>query len=92
MESEDIISSHIVDSEIECSLKCLDEQTCVGYNYRTESKKNEINCQLGSNSSLERDIESVRNGEWVFSQDLDTLPRHVSWRIISCFVYIFPVC
>lgn len=74
LKSEDIISSHIVHSEMDCSLKCLGEQTCVGYNFRPKSKKHEINCQLGSNSSLERDIEIVKNGEWVFSQDLDSLP------------------
>ena len=39
----------------ECSLKCLDEQTCAGNNYRTKSKKNKINCQLGSNSSLKKE-------------------------------------
>ena len=73
MESEGIISSHIVHSEMECSMKCLGEQTCVDYNFRPKSKKHEINCQLGGNSSLERDMEIVKNGEWVFSQDLETL-------------------
>ena len=36
--------------------------------------KYEYNCQLASNSSLEREKEIIRNGEWVFSQDLEFLP------------------
>ena len=67
-------SSHIVNSELECSLKCREEQTCVGHNYRPKSTKYEYNCQLASNSSLEREKEIIRNGEWVFSQDLEFLP------------------
>ncbi|CAB3983338.1 Hypothetical predicted protein [Paramuricea clavata] len=34
---DDIIASHIVDSEVDCSLKCVEEQSCVGYNYREKS-------------------------------------------------------
>ena len=75
---EDIVSSHSVYSKFECSLKCLEEQTCVGYNYRSKSKKHEINCQISHNTTLERDTEIVAYGEWTFYQDLETLPVHVS--------------
>jgi hypothetical protein len=69
---EDIISSHVVRSDIECSMKCLEEQSCVGYNYRTTPQK--INCQISRNTTIERDAENLVNGEWIFYQDMDTLP------------------
>ena len=72
MAPEDIISSHVVHSDIKCSMKCLEEQSCVGYNYRTTPQK--INCEISRNTSLERDAESLIYGEWIFYQDLETLP------------------
>ena len=71
---EDVLSSFIVESEVECSLQCFDEETCVGYNYRIQSTKNEINCQLTANKALRRNIKSVGGEQWVFYQDVQALP------------------
>ena len=68
------MSSYSVYSQVDCSLKCLEEQFCVGYNYRLKSRDGEINCQTGHNTTLKRDTESVVNGEWIFYQNLDYLP------------------
>lgn len=70
---EDIISSHSVHSEAECSLKCLEEEACIGYNYRPESKKHEINCQI-SHNTVQKEKESTRRRKWMFYQDTKTLP------------------
>ena len=63
----DIISSYAVHAKIECSLKCLQKETCIGYNYRPESNKYAENCQL-SDKTQER--ESGGDGEWTFYQDV----------------------
>jgi hypothetical protein len=67
---EEIISSHAVHSKVECSLKCLQKSTCVGYNYKPESNEYAVNCQL-SNKTQER--ESDQSEEWTFYQDLETV-------------------
>jgi hypothetical protein len=72
LEVEDIISNHSVEARIECSLKCLKEQSCAGYNYRSRSKIDDINCQISANTTLERS--NILYGPWVFYQDLETLP------------------
>ncbi|XP_028416421.1 uncharacterized protein LOC114540476 [Dendronephthya gigantea] len=66
-----IISSYAVHSEIECSLKCLEEETCVAYNYRPILAHGEINCEI-SNSSSHKDIKVFAKGEWILYQDLET--------------------
>ncbi len=54
--------NHTVNSEVECSLKCLKEQSCVGYNYRAESYKDAKNCQI-SNKTKDK---NGKDGEWTF--------------------------
>ena len=86
--AEDILSNYLVHSEAECSLKCLEEQTCVAYNYRTTSAQGEINCQT-SNTTLQKDADVFALGDWTFYQDLETLP--VSTRLkrlaeATCFI------
>ena len=71
---EDIISSHAVYFQVECSLRCLQKSTCSGYNYRTKSNKYAVNCQL-SNKTPEREVE--RNGEWKLYQDLETVSKKI---------------
>jgi hypothetical protein len=71
---DDIISSHAVHFQVECSLRCLQKSTCSGYNYRTKSNKYAVNCQL-SNKAPEREAE--RNGEWTFYQDLETVSKKI---------------
>ncbi|CAB4006185.1 Hypothetical predicted protein, partial [Paramuricea clavata] len=79
---EEIISSHSVYTKVECSFKCNEEETCGGYNYRTKSKKHEINCQISKKSKAS---ESGRNGEWTFYQDSQTVPpaKLGSLRLVS---------
>lgn len=62
MAPDDIIASHIVDSEVDCSLKCVEEQSCVGYNYREKSYNDVPNCQI---SNKIRGIDA-EHGEWTF--------------------------
>ncbi|XP_028410746.1 uncharacterized protein LOC114533433 [Dendronephthya gigantea] len=86
---EDIISTHSVDSEAECSLKCLESQVCVGYNYKPGSEKYEMNCQISDNK-IHTEMEFVGNREWMFYQDMDTLPQQChrlndGWTLIARF-------
>ena len=81
LKEEEVVSSYSVHSQVDCSLKCREEQFCVGYNYRLKSRAGEINCQTGHNTTLKRDAESVVNGEWIFYQNLDYLP--VSIELVS---------
>lgn len=69
---EDIISSHIVHSKVECSLKCLQEPYCVGYNYKRTHYTNKTNCQVSQNKVGTAE-NKLKNGMWVFYQDLETL-------------------
>ena len=66
----DIIASYAVHSIIECSFKCLEKGTCIGYNYRPKSTKYAENCQL-SNKTQER--ETSGNGNWTLYQDVDAV-------------------
>ena len=65
---EDIISSHAVYSEVECSLRCLISTTCLVYNYRPKSNKHAVNCQLGTKTPGK---ERHGSGEWSFYQNID---------------------
>ena len=63
--SEDVIvSSHAVQSDVECSMKCLEKSpTCVGYNYRSKSNRYAVNCQL-SNKTRGKDQATGANKKW----------------------------
>ena len=67
--SRDIISTHAVYSEMDCSFKCLVTETCVAYNYRPTSSKYEMNCQLSNKKRQATEIKT--NGEWTFYQDVE---------------------
>ena len=83
LKPEEIMSNHSVHSQVECSLKCLNEQFCVSYNYIWKSRKHEINCQTSRNTSLERDTTNVVQGQWMFYEDIENLP--VSIYSLVCF-------
>ena len=68
MPSGDIISTHAVHSEMDCSFKCFRTETCVAYNYRPTSSKYEVNCQLSNKTH--QAIEISANGEWTFYQEV----------------------
>ena len=71
---EDIVSSYAVHSEIECSFKCLQKGTCIGYNYRPKSTNYAENCQLSNKTHKE---ETSGNGEWTFYQDLEEVSNNI---------------
>ena len=75
MPEEDIISSHSVHSQVECSLKCLETSTCVGYNYRPKSIKYAVNCQVSSKTEA-RDQVTGAEGEWIFYIDLEQVRKN----------------
>ena len=83
MAPEDIISSHVVHSKVECSLWCLQKSTCVAYNYRPNSNKYAINCQL---SNKTEQIESRGSGEWTLYQNVKTVS--IYYFIPSIYNYI----
>ncbi|XP_028413903.1 lactadherin-like [Dendronephthya gigantea] len=70
--SRDIASNHTVHSKMECSWKCLEEKMCLGFNYRSKSTNDAVNCQI-SNRTKSRD--TSQNGDWWFYQDLETLVK-----------------
>ena len=65
---EDIISSHAVYSEVECSLRCLMTSECLAYNYRPKSNEYAVNCQLSTKTQGE---ESHGSEEWSFYQNIE---------------------
>ncbi|XP_028410723.1 uncharacterized protein LOC114533410 [Dendronephthya gigantea] len=87
--AEDLLSSHHVHEEAECSLKCLEEETCVAYNYKPKTAADEINCQI-TNTTSQKNLEAFGKGEWTFFQDLETLPKFfdpstTEWTLIARF-------
>jgi hypothetical protein len=43
---EKIISESLERSWLDCGSSCLAQRFCVGYNYKENSRENEVNCQL----------------------------------------------
>ena len=66
----DIISNHTANSPTECSLRCLEKSTCVGFNYKTKSNRYVINCQVGSKTKEKNIKKNETKGEWTFYQDV----------------------
>ena len=71
LEETDIIFSLEVDSELQCSNECLGQTGCISFNYKSATSGQE-NCQL-SNKTLDEITEALKDGEWVFYQDLETV-------------------
>lgn len=60
-----IISSHVVHNQIQCSIKCLEQKHCVGFNYLVAVVKElEINCQISN--STQHNNRLVSKGAWSF--------------------------
>ncbi|XP_046842538.1 uncharacterized protein LOC124436616 [Xenia sp. Carnegie-2017] len=65
---KDIISSHVVRHLMECSMKCVPEQQCIGFNYLYSVQEHEINCQT-SNMTISNVSKTVPSkGNWIFYQ------------------------
>ena len=72
---EDIISNLSVHDEAECSFRCIQESTCMGYNYRPAMNSYAVNCQLSNKTQVSKrggEREDGR-GEWTFYQDPETV-------------------
>ena len=72
---KDIISIHTVHFQNECSLRCLQTSTCVGFNFGVKSNKYVVNCQLTNKTHDRKSGESEEKGEWVFYQDVQATVR-----------------
>ena len=75
MPEEDIISSHVVRSELDCASWCVPSSTCVGFNYRPKSNKYAVNCQLSNNIWVRNQITRAK-GEWMFYKDLEMVRKN----------------
>ena len=69
MHPDHIISNHTVCTQMDCSMRCLETSTCVGFNYRTNSNKYVANCQLSKETRESGSVETEERGEWEFFQD-----------------------
>ena len=67
----DVISFLNVHSELECIVECLARTGCVSFNYKSKTSGQE-NCQL-SDKTRDEIAEVLKDGEWVFYQDLETV-------------------
>ena len=67
----DIISTHHVHSEMGCSLRCLNEVTCVGFKYKHGVNSPSVNCQL-SNTTGENNMVDDDDQGWVYFVDIKT--------------------
>ena len=66
----DIISTHYVYTEMDCSLLCLNEATCVGFKYKHGVSSQSVNCQL-SNTTGENDMVGDDDQGWVYFVDIE---------------------
>ena len=61
-----LLSGHIVNSEEECSLRCLEELYCLGFNFNSRiinKSSCKVNCQLSDWDNLD---DVVSGDEWIF--------------------------
>jgi hypothetical protein len=73
-----VVSTHTVGVE-ECSLKCLEELHCFGFNFKSGSITNkfdssELNCQISGRNNFEN-MEVMDGNDWVFYQVLSTVSK-----------------
>ena len=73
-----VVSTHIVDVEEECSLKCLEELHCFGFNFKSGSITNkfdssELNCQISGRNF--ENMEVMDGNDWVFYHVLSTVSK-----------------
>ena len=66
---DDIITTHNVQSEVECSFYCLDVKGCVGFKYKYTTSIESVNCQL-SYSTGNSGIGNFNDHDWVFFVDV----------------------
>ena len=66
---KDVISSHAVLSNVECSFYCLQTSTCVGFNDGHKSNKCALNCQL-SIKTRTRGQQGNAEEKWMFYEGL----------------------
>ena len=67
----DIISTHHVHSEMECSFRCGNEETCVGFKYKHGVSSPSVNCQLSNNTGENNMVDDDDQG-WVYFVEIKT--------------------
>ena len=79
-----IISESSVYSWVDCGTSCLQTRFCVAYNYKENSKGNEVNCQL--TAATDHQFEKGRKGDngWSFYEGVDE--RKVILIMLSLFI------
>ena len=65
----DIISTHHVHSEIECSFHCLKKATCAGFKHKHGVSSPSVNCQLSNTTGEKNMVEDDHQG-WVYFVDI----------------------
>jgi hypothetical protein len=85
-----IISSHTVHSEAECSLRCLKEERCVGFNYRSKSNNKYVrNCQISNKTQSQASDTTGGSEEWTFYQYLKIVSVYITffvWKPLKLIV------
>ena len=62
----DIIFESNVLGWLDCGTSCLEKRTCVAFNFKEESKENEINCQLTQTADHNFERGSTNDNGWSF--------------------------
>ena len=79
----DIISSHKVNSEVECLFNCFNENKCIGFKYKSTTNRESRNCQL-SKSTSKNNVAYYNDQGWQFFIDA----RNVSVNYLVLIVRI----
>jgi hypothetical protein len=67
----DIISESNVLGWLDCGTSCLDKSVCVAFNFKEESKENEINCQLTQTTDHKFERGSADDKGWTFYEAVE---------------------
>ena len=63
---KDIIFESNVLGWLDCGTSCLEKRACVAFNFKEESKENEINCQLTQTADHNFERGSTNDNGWTF--------------------------
>ena len=70
----DIISTHHVHSQLDCSFCCGNEATCVGFKYKHGVSSPSVNCQLSNTTGENNRVDDDDQG-WVYFVEIKTKLR-----------------
>jgi hypothetical protein len=63
---KDVIFESNVLGWLDCGTSCLEKRACVAFNFKEESKENEINCQLTQTADQIFERGSANDNGWTF--------------------------